>query len=201
MVTTDHECRILEWGSAARDLLGFEADRVLGHFLFEVIGATDPFGNVICPCGCGLQEMARQGRPVHLFEIEASTAGGARARIIVSVSFSFTGRRGSSRRFVFHLRPDLRRREDRRRLADRRRNEAAFAAALPQSTVLDSWDLSPREREVLHHLVGGATTRELAARLKVSLTTAHNHASNLLHKMGVHSRIEAVALARRHGLG
>ena len=201
MVTTDHECRILEWSSEARDLLGFEADRVLGRSLFEVVGATDPFGNLVCPCGCGIQEMAHQGRPVQLFEIEASTAGGARARIIVSVSFSFTGRRGSARRFVFHLRPDLRRLGDRRRMTERRRNPAAFVAALPQGSVLDSWELSPREREVLHHLVGGATTRELAARLKVSLTTAHNHASNLLHKMGVHSRIEAVALARRHGLG
>jgi PAS domain S-box-containing protein len=200
MLTTDQECRIVEWSAAARELLGFEAAEVRGRSLFEVLGATDPFGNRLCPHGCGLQEMARQGQPVRMFEMEAAASAGARVRLIASVSLAPAAGRRSLRRFVFHLRPDLRRRGERRRLDDRRRGDSNLAVDGAPGSILDFWDLSPREREVLHHLVSGATTRDLAARLGITSTTARNHANHLLRKMGVHSRLEAVALASRHGV-
>jgi two-component system, NarL family, response regulator LiaR len=61
-------------------------------------------------------------------------------------------------------------------------------------------DLSPREREVLALLVEGLNNRAIAARLVVSLSTAKAHVSNVLTKLGVTSRTEAVALAMRHHL-
>lgn len=60
--------------------------------------------------------------------------------------------------------------------------------------------LSPREREVLGLLGAGADHREIAARLTISPHTAKTHINRLLGKLGVHSRTEAAALARAHGV-
>jgi two-component system, NarL family, nitrate/nitrite response regulator NarL len=54
-------------------------------------------------------------------------------------------------------------------------------------------DLTPREREVLHRLVMGEGTATLARRLGVTYSTARTHIQNVLSKLGVHSRLEAVA--------
>ena len=45
---------------------------------------------------------------------------------------------------------------------------------------------------------GGANTRALAERLHVSPATIRNHAQNIFAKLGVHSRLEAVAFATQH---
>jgi len=61
--------------------------------------------------------------------------------------------------------------------------------------------LTPREREVLHALVSGKTTnRDLADALFISPKTAGHHVDNIMAKMGVNSRVAAVALATREGL-
>jgi DNA-binding NarL/FixJ family response regulator/tetratricopeptide (TPR) repeat protein len=57
--------------------------------------------------------------------------------------------------------------------------------------------LTGREREVLDLLVQGRTNREIAGRLYISEKTASVHVSNILAKLGVRSRLEAAALARR----
>lgn len=56
-------------------------------------------------------------------------------------------------------------------------------------------DLTPRETEVLARLVRGESTKKLAAHLGVSPATARTHVQNVLVKLGVHSRLEAVAFA------
>ena len=61
-------------------------------------------------------------------------------------------------------------------------------------------DLTPREREVLALLVEGLTNKEIAQRLIISLSTARAHVSNILSKLEVTNRVEAVSLAMREGL-
>ena len=56
--------------------------------------------------------------------------------------------------------------------------------------------LTPREREVLVHLTRGAGLREVARQLHMSVKTVNTHLHNLRGKLGVHSTLEAVALAR-----
>jgi DNA-binding CsgD family transcriptional regulator len=60
--------------------------------------------------------------------------------------------------------------------------------------------LTPRELEVLRLLVEGRSNRQIAEQLFISGKTASVHVTNLLAKLGVHSRLEAAALARRLGL-
>lgn len=63
-----------------------------------------------------------------------------------------------------------------------------------------STELTPRERDVLALLVDGRTNRQVAHQLYISEKTVSVHVSNLLAKLGVRSRAEAAALARREGL-
>jgi len=63
-----------------------------------------------------------------------------------------------------------------------------------------AYDLTARELEVLELLAEGTPNHELATRMGISRNTVRNHVQNLLTKLGVHSRLEAVALATREGL-
>jgi LuxR family maltose regulon positive regulatory protein len=60
--------------------------------------------------------------------------------------------------------------------------------------------LSPRELEVLHLLATGATNREIAEELTIALTTARKHVSNIIGKLGVNNRTQAVSRGRDLGL-
>ncbi|HEX5504760.1 MAG TPA: LuxR C-terminal-related transcriptional regulator [Thermomicrobiales bacterium] len=56
--------------------------------------------------------------------------------------------------------------------------------------------LSAREREVLRLLASGRTNQEIAGELSVAVTTAKKHISNIIGKLGVRNRTEAIARAR-----
>ena len=60
--------------------------------------------------------------------------------------------------------------------------------------------LTPREREVLRAVAEGQETIEIAVDLGITPGTVQSHVKNVLAKLGVHSKIEAVRLAWRDGL-
>ena len=60
--------------------------------------------------------------------------------------------------------------------------------------------ITPREREVLRSLAEGLSNKEIAAKLHMSVDTERTHMMNILNKLGVHSRIQALLFAARHGL-
>jgi NarL family two-component system response regulator LiaR len=74
------------------------------------------------------------------------------------------------------------------------------AARAPQAEPEPGHDLTPREREVLALLVDGLGNPQIAERLVISVTTARSHVSNILSKLQVSNRAEAIALALRSGL-
>ena len=57
--------------------------------------------------------------------------------------------------------------------------------------------LTPREQRVLELLVEGLNTAEIVQRLGISDSTARTHVQSILSKLGVHSRLQAVALMHR----
>ena len=65
---------------------------------------------------------------------------------------------------------------------------------VPVSTTGET--LSPREMEVLHLIAVGATNRDIADQLVISEPTVKSHVTNILRKLNVKSRTQAVASAR-----
>jgi len=61
--------------------------------------------------------------------------------------------------------------------------------------------LSPREREILEFLTKGATNKEIAATLCISIHTVKNHLQNIMDKLHIQNRAQAVAYAFEAGLG
>jgi DNA-binding CsgD family transcriptional regulator/tetratricopeptide (TPR) repeat protein len=60
--------------------------------------------------------------------------------------------------------------------------------------------LSEREIEVLRLLAAGRSSREIAEQLVISTRTAEHHVQNIYNKTGARRRVDAAALAGRHGL-
>ena len=60
--------------------------------------------------------------------------------------------------------------------------------------------LTAREREILQLLSQGLRNEDIASTLHLSVRTVQTHVQNVLGKLGVHSRLEAVAFAARAGL-
>ena len=52
--------------------------------------------------------------------------------------------------------------------------------------------LTPREKEIFSLLIENYTTKEIAAKLKISEKTVRNHISNVMQKLGVNGRASAV---------
>jgi DNA-binding NarL/FixJ family response regulator len=60
--------------------------------------------------------------------------------------------------------------------------------------------LTARELEVLQLLAQGRSTEKIADELVISINTVRNHVANILNKLNVHSKLEAVAIAARERL-
>lgn len=80
-----------------------------------------------------------------------------------------------------------------RNLTDRRHEQPDPAAYLASF-------LTRREKEVLRLLVSGKSNDKIAEELYISQNTVRTHIQNILSKLSVHSKLEAVAFAIRHGV-
>lgn len=59
--------------------------------------------------------------------------------------------------------------------------------------------LTPRQTEILQRMADGLSPEEIAGQLEISPHTLRTHVQNILTKLGVHSKLQALALAIRHG--
>jgi two-component system nitrate/nitrite response regulator NarL len=60
--------------------------------------------------------------------------------------------------------------------------------------------LSPRESEVLSRIATGQSTRDIAEDLRITVQTVRKHTQHILGKLGVHSKLQAAAIAARDAL-
>ncbi len=68
-------------------------------------------------------------------------------------------------------------------------------------TALDSQDhpLTPRELDVLRHVHPGNTATDIGLAVHLAPGTVRNYLSSAMHKLGVHTRLQAAERARDHG--
>jgi PAS domain S-box-containing protein len=174
----DREQRIVLWNSSATRLLGFTADSVLGQRCYRVLGGTGDDGCRVCRRGCRMIGLARRGKLVPTRDLQVTALGGE--QIWLNLSTILLPTSWNELPVLIHL----------------------FREAPPHASrgfAPRAEQLTRRQREVLRLLVEGASTREIARRMYVSVPTVRNHIHAILAKLHVHSRLEAVAAALRRG--
>jgi DNA-binding CsgD family transcriptional regulator len=184
---TDGKGRVLAWNQGAERLLGFPRDWVRRKRCYEVLRGTDLFGNRFCDRGCPLVHMARRQEAVQPFELNLRKASGELVRSAVS-AIVLPGPTPGKLTLIHLLEP----------LEPEPVGQAAGPGPDPSPAPQPdpAQELTPRELEVLWLLCEGRGTREIAGLLAISATTVRNHVEHVLHKLHVHSRLEAVSVAR-----
>ena len=195
---TDEEGRIVIWNKAAERLLGYGAAGILGRPCHDVLCGRDAFGNRFCDELCAIEMMASRREPIRHFELSVRKASGQFQRVGVSVMV-VPGPK-AAQYTVLHLLQPLAEGEV---VAHGPAAPAAFGglpAAAASAPPPQSRSLTAREIEILRLLADGAGTEAIADTLFISVTTVRNHIQNILRKLEVHSKLEAVSLALRHRL-
>lgn len=151
-------------------------NRAAEEIVGEMVGR--PFWSVVAPEDAGTVQRAlerkRGGEAITDYEVDVITREGTRRRAQISTVTIVGGDRA----------------------------HAIFGIALvgPPRDKGRASDLTPRQTEVLMLLGEGASTDQIAAMLHLSRETVRNHIRHILAALGVHSRLEAVVHAHRHGL-
>ncbi len=152
-----------------------------GVDLIRELRAVNPAGMIVVVTGSAVQRDYAEA-------VEAGASGVLHKSAGIEEIIKAVRRAGagepllSSRELVEMLRL-----ADRHRVQDREAREALAR-------------LTPREQEVLQALADGLADKEIAARLNVRTETVRTHMVNILGKLGVDSRLQALVFAIRHGI-
>jgi DNA-binding CsgD family transcriptional regulator len=188
---TDSRDRIVFWNRGMATLLGRRSDEALGRRCYETVAGRDVFGNRFCYANCPVTATLREGDPVCGFELEVPTSGSDRQAMGVTI-LKIPGLRPDLFTLVHIFQPIA----EERRLARMLERLAAPSAA---GRVGTTPPLTRRETEILQHVAAGLQNKEVAQKLDLSVATVRNHVHNMLEKLGVHSKLEAVCLSFRSG--
>lgn len=201
---TDEDGRIVIWNRAAEKLFGHQASDVLGRPCHDIICGKDVFGNRFCDEFCALAGMARRREAVRRFQMDVRLESNQLQRVSVSV-LTVPGPRDSQFTMIHLLQPvESRGSPDGLVSALGGVTAEETASAAPGSATVSPppqvASLTPRELEVLRLLTDGSSNKRIADSLYISVMTVRTHVQNILRKLEVHSKVEAVALALRHRL-
>jgi DNA-binding CsgD family transcriptional regulator len=197
---TDSRNRIVFWNRGMAELLGRMSHATLGQRCHETLLGRDVFGNRFCYANCPVVATLREGDPVFAFEMKVATAGPERRSVGVTI-LKVPGARPDLFTVVHIVQPiaqEGRLAELLTRLDARIPEAVGVLPADAQAAHTDP-PLTRRETEVLRHAAAGLQNKEVAQRLGLSVATVRNHIHNILDKLGVHSKLEAVSLAFRSG--
>lgn len=175
---------IVAWNRAASRTFGFPGKTALGSKCWALLGGRDTFGNEYCGRSCPIRRMALAHRSVNRCRMNFRTALEDRLDFIVTTLVLFDDGEPT----LIHL----------CRQVDSEQQDVHGEPVAPGR--LRSV-LTPRESEVVRHLSDGHSTREIATLMSISVSTVRSHVEHILRKLHAHSRLEAVAIARRLKLG
>ena len=193
----DRKGSIVAWNEAAERLFGHAATDVIGKQCYEVLDGRDVFGNRFCDKRCAVRNMIHRHEPVHHCQLSYCTSSSLRVDVAVSVFVVFGA--GRSEQNVVHVLEPVKSAEN-VTLADFQTRSGPIESSGKLAKTESPTNLTSRETEVLRLLATGSNTLEVAERLCISEATVRNHVRNILNKLEVHSRLEAVCLAIDRGL-
>lgn len=184
------EGKIVLWNRAAEKMLGYTARETIGRPCCTIFVGRDDSGNRLCYQGCHVMALVNMGDPIQSFDMQTRSKAGKPLWLNISILVVPNGRGGS---LTIHLFRDVTATKELLNLVHERLATPAPADGNPT-------DLTRRELEILRLLATGVDTKAAAERLHVSTATIRNHVQNILGKLGVHSRLQAVAYATTHRL-
>jgi DNA-binding CsgD family transcriptional regulator len=207
-LATDVGGHIVFWNRAAEKLLGRPSNQVLGRRCYDILGGRDIYGNRFCHENCSVISMSRKSEPVQGFEITLGSAPKQEQNVNVTV-LKIPGSRPELFTLVHLLQPVDRTNRLSRALERLGAQRAAAAGAGSEGwepvgaagplSLSKAPPLTDREKEILRWVAAGLQNKEIAHKLGISLATVRNHIHNILEKLDVHSKLEAVSLAFRQG--
>jgi PAS domain S-box-containing protein len=209
----DENQQIIRWNKGAERIFGYPESEALDRACHQLIGGKSSSGTALCRPDCRIHEGVKSG-PRRNFDMLSQTKDGEPIwinTIIISPP-------NVSDPFLAHVVRDVTAEKKaglalEQFLADvgNRRLPRRFPAE-EKSAGMDSPGaprriqdkpmpaLSKRELEVLTLVAEGLSTQSLAQRLDISHFTARNHVQNILVKLNLHSKAQAVSYAFKKGI-
>jgi PAS domain S-box-containing protein len=202
----DGQHRIIFWNQAAGRILGHSAEEVIGRSCYQILGGLDAQGRTLCQRYCLVAIRAERGEVLPNQDICVWTKIGKRRWLNVT-TFAYPVVDRTINQVIVHLFRDVTENMGNQRFVDRvlaasewlQRDKAHRVVSVPPAHP-PKGKLTPREQQVLELLAMGLGTSEIASTLTISPSTVRNHLQNILGKLGVHSRLEAIAYAYQNGL-
>jgi PAS domain S-box-containing protein len=201
----DRDLRIALWNEPIKKLLGYSAEEVLGRQCFDLIGCRNGLGQPLCHDNCmeWPENFPEKLTPTREFLAHAKDG----CDVWVNISTIFMPSRSKSMNILVHVLRDVSFQKGLERFIESFQVEVAKLSLKLEKNLSKSEPASPppatitgREEEILRLLASGTSTKAIAGKLFISPGTVRNHINKILSKLGVHSRLEAVVLAQRHGL-
>ncbi|HWR21268.1 MAG TPA: LuxR C-terminal-related transcriptional regulator, partial [Verrucomicrobiae bacterium] len=199
----DQDHMITLWNEAAERLVGYAAAEVMGRPCSEVWAGRDRIGCRLCGADCSPITSARKEEPVEGREIMIHTKAGRPLWLHVSTIVVPTG--APNLFTMVHFFHDVTRQVETEVLLGKVQSLLGGEGAIhdggrmsPLQSASPLKVLTPREQEVLRFIARGESAKGIAKQLCISTTTARNHTQKILAKLGLHTKLEAVAVAFRY---
>lgn len=193
---------IVAWNAAAEALLGYTAQQAIGAQCHELMHGVKPSGAPLCSAECPVVEFCKHGASARRFEMLVPRAGGGEVFVDV-VTITVYEDNEPIAIHVLNEAPSQRVMEIMARQVERRmplHSVHGNGHANGHAGAAQFESLTPRELTVLALLAEGVRTEDMAQQLSLSRATVRNHVQNIIVKLGVHSRVEAVVMAIQRGL-
>jgi DNA-binding CsgD family transcriptional regulator len=199
---TDDEQRIRFWNRGAEKFFGREPADTIGRTCYEVLRGRDFFGNRFCYRDCPIMATLRRGEPVTGCEFTVPATFSGPKTVAVTI-LPVRAARGESGTLVHILRPlgesALMARPSEAPTPAEPSTPRRGPSEIVSRPAPPVPPLTRREGEILGWVASGLQNKEVAQKLGISLATVRNHIHNILEKLQVHSKLEAVSLAFRQG--
>jgi PAS domain S-box-containing protein len=208
----DANQRIVRWNKGAERILKYTESEVLNHDCYRVIAGRDHQDRLWCHSRCKVQACFGKGCSMENFDLLTRTNEGQPVWLNISVFAPISG----NDRYTAHIMRDVTGEKNAGRAVEQflaalgihgsageaRTSDTGVAKPIAaRARALEtSPTLSNREIEVLRLLAEGLSTKALGQRLNISHFTARNHIQNILVKLDLHSKAQAVSYAFKKGI-